>query len=99
MIIIITLTLILIQVGAELDAANHELDRPLHLAAGVGNLEVLRVILDTGGDLEARGWLQNTALHVAAQAAQVTETSGDSESPCLRSVSSTSFCNGDWLLM
>ena len=97
MIIIISLTVI--QAGAELDAANHELDRPLHLAAGVGNLEVLRVILDTGGDLEARGWLQNTALHVAAQAAQVTETSGDSESPCHRSVSSKSFCNGDWLLM
>ena len=71
---IIIITLILIQAGAELNAANHELDRPLHLAAGVGNLEVLRVILDTGGDLEARGWLQNTALHVASQAAQVTDT-------------------------
>ena len=28
-------------------------------------------MLDTGASLEARGWLENTALHVAAQAAQV----------------------------
>ena len=39
----------------------------------MGNLEVLRVLLDTGADLEARGWLENMALHVAAQAAQVRE--------------------------
>ena len=64
---------IIIQAGADLNAANYELDRPLHLAAGVGNLEVLRVLLDTGASLEARGWLENTALHVAAQAAQVRE--------------------------
>ena len=30
----------LVEAGAELEAANHELDRPLHLAASVGNLEV-----------------------------------------------------------
>ena len=35
----------LIRAGADLEAANHELDRPLHLAASVGNLEVVEVIL------------------------------------------------------
>ena len=75
------MSLIIIQAGADLDAANHELDRPLHLAAGVGNLEVLRVLLDTGASLEAGGWLENTALHVAAQAAQVRGDQGTHVNP------------------
>ena len=61
----------MIDAGAELDASNHELDRPIHLAASVGNIEVLRIILDAGADLHIKGWLENTALHVAAQSAQV----------------------------
>ena len=34
----------LVEAGAELEAANHELDRPLHLAASVGNLEVSIIV-------------------------------------------------------
>ena len=33
----------LIMAGADLEAPNHEQDRPLHLAASVGNIEVMKV--------------------------------------------------------
>ena len=35
----------LIKAGADLEAVNHELDRPLHLAASVGNLEARLYVL------------------------------------------------------
>ena len=61
----------LIEAGVDLDASNHELDKPIHLAASVGNLDVLKALLDAGANLQGRGWLDNTALHVACQSAQV----------------------------
>ena len=42
----------------------------MHLAASVGNLQVLVELLESGADLRSRGWLGNTALHCAAESAQ-----------------------------
>ena len=39
---------LLLEGGADVEACNHEDDRPLHLAAGAGNLAVLRLLHQVG---------------------------------------------------
>jgi len=46
----------------------HTADRLLHLAAARGNLEVVRLLLENGADVNARGQTNRTPLHCAATA-------------------------------
>lgn len=49
--------------------------RPIHLAASIGNLEALRLLMDYGVDLDAQTANGTTALHYAANHGDVLVTS------------------------
>jgi ankyrin repeat protein len=57
---------VLVNGGADVNAADRANERPLHLAAAYGKPGVVSVLLERGADIEARGSGGKTPLHAAA---------------------------------
>lgn len=57
---------ILAAVGADLEAADHEGNTPLHVAAANGHTEAIELLLSLGANIEATNYLGNTPLQIAA---------------------------------
>ena len=58
----------LLERGVDVNLQDDELSCPIHVAAYLGRDTVIRVLLDHGAALEARGQLDGTPLHAAATA-------------------------------
>ncbi len=57
----------LIDAGADLEAVNKDGDKPLHIAAALGGVKTVRLLIDKGADVNTRNPINgNTPLHVAA---------------------------------
>ena len=61
------ITEMLIEKGADVNAANNEGDRPLHLASEAGHLTTVQCLLDHGAELGSSGWGGGSPLHAAAE--------------------------------
>ena len=57
---------ILAKEGADLEAKNFEGERPLNLAAGCGNEEIVNFLIFSGANPFSKGYAGNSVLHSAA---------------------------------
>lgn len=62
----------LVAKGASLEAVDANNDRPIHVASQWSRFEIIELLLDAGADVNARGSLGMTALHLAASNGTVT---------------------------
>ena len=65
----------LVAMGADIEAQTFDGSRPLHVAAGYGQVEVCWALIALGCDKEAQGANQVRPLHSAAAYGQVCELS------------------------
>ena len=66
--------------GVDVNCFDDEQSRPLHVAVFCGHTEVIDILLDASADVEAKGQLEGTPLHVAATIGRIgaaTRTSVD----------------------
>lgn len=57
-----TTALVLLKAGAKLDARNGRGEMPLHIAAEEGELDLVRLFIDNGAEVNARDWSDRTPL-------------------------------------
>lgn len=71
----------LLDEGADVNVLTREHQRPLHIAAAAGRVEVMKFLLDGNAAIDGKGFRGDTPLHAAVrgQVGGVSEHAGGSE--------------------